>query len=527
MYDATLRGFAFLAFILGLAMWCPRAAAEPATKDQRKCMDALNKGFATLAKQEGKALCGCLRDGAKGKVSGSIRECFENATSKALTRALGKVDADFDKKCTGADRDGITRLPAFGPREPGILSQTAHAKERGLMHDLFGSDIDAAVDPGDKAAANCQLAVAKALKKCQDAKLKEFNRCKHAALAGKEGAPVSSADELARTCLLDPNTGQMPDPKGKIAKLCLTHLAKTVQKKCLGQPLDQLFPGECAGATDVPACLEAAACGRVCVATSLADNLAPDFCDALTAEDPNAALDRLLAKGGGTPTSPPPDFPDPDEPDIEYPDAYLEHDGARWAKPLDLDWQEVPDSDSVVNLAAPEVTLLVNNLEDDPLVVDITIYMDAGGPIQHTLRANLTAMPRDTSSLIVSPVASGLDLDSMRFSGSIGAVAQVRSATSGELIAVEVVHEIFYHRPEGEPVGITAYGGNAMQRQFRAGDYQGLAEVDDLDGIVRISDGGVGLTSPGPVSYPNDDGGHLPGLAADGPDEDPSGGPIQ
>ena len=229
-------------------------------KDQQKCIVGLNKNMAKVAKAQGKDICACIKDGSKGKLGGqSIEDC-------TTADAKGKVAKAQAKTISKAGSDCST-TPDFGPSDPDSVNQAAISKELDLIHDIFGSDLDAAIEDfaTNKDGAKCQIDAAKAAKKCQDAKLAEFNSCKK---AGLKDATVHDALTLA-DCM-----GQ--DPKGKIAKACQTKLKAKLDSKC-AETLD-LFPG-CnepsapSNTQELADCLDRLVECRVCLGLNAADNL--------------------------------------------------------------------------------------------------------------------------------------------------------------------------------------------------------------------------------------------------------------
>ncbi len=233
-------------------------------KDQQKCIVGLNKNMAKVAKAQGKDICACIKDGSKDKLGGTIEDC-------TTADAKGKVAKAQAKTISKAGSDCST-TPDFGPSDPDSVNQAAISKELDLIHDIFGSDLDAAIEDfaTNKDGAKCQIDAAKAAKKCQDTKLAEFNSCKK---AGLKDATVHDALTLA-DCM-----GQ--DPKGKIAKACQSKLKAKLDSKCAGT-LD-VFPGcndpNAPGTTqELADCLDRLVECRVCLGLNAADNLARD-CD--------------------------------------------------------------------------------------------------------------------------------------------------------------------------------------------------------------------------------------------------------
>jgi len=233
-------------------------------EDQQGCIVELNKNFGKVAKAQGKLNCTCIKDGAKGKLSGTIEECI-TADSK------GKVDKAKQKTIKKAQTICTDSPPDFGPGDPNTVNQMAMTKELDLIRDIFGSDLDSTIVDfnADKDGAKCQLEVAKLAKKCQDAKLKEFLACKR---SGLKDASIHDLLTLA-ACMGE-------DPRGKIEKVCGSKFIDKIKKKC-GSDYVSLFPGSCsseATLTEFATCVEVRVECRVCLGLNAADHLARN-CD--------------------------------------------------------------------------------------------------------------------------------------------------------------------------------------------------------------------------------------------------------
>ena len=205
------------------------------SKAEQKCVVTINKNVAAVAKAQGKTICGCIKDGAKGKLAGlTIEQCLtadnKGKVEKARTKLAGKVSSD----CTGP-------APGFGVDPNGIapdaLGANAIEREISLVHAIFGTDLDTSIK-SSKPISKCQQDVMKQAKKCFDSKWKVFNKCKKDGLKGKLPAgQLDSARDLVRLCLQsDPNdpTTSQPDADGKIAKACDTKLLDKISSKCDG-----------------------------------------------------------------------------------------------------------------------------------------------------------------------------------------------------------------------------------------------------------------------------------------------------
>jgi hypothetical protein len=202
------------------------------SKDQQSCINELNKGLAKVAKTQGKDIGKCIKDGSKGKLEGqSIEECITADNKGKVAKAKQKTISKASPLC------GVP--PDFGPSDPNTVNQVAVEKELSLIHEVFGSDLDAAtaiISAADnKDGSKCQQGVAKAMKKCQDAKLKVFNACKKSGLSAKSSSRIVNPLGLAG-CFSGRGDSIAADVKGKVAKACDPGTGKiktTIDKKCV------------------------------------------------------------------------------------------------------------------------------------------------------------------------------------------------------------------------------------------------------------------------------------------------------
>ncbi|TDJ06884.1 MAG: hypothetical protein E2O71_08110 [Deltaproteobacteria bacterium] len=183
-----------------------------------------------------------------------------------MAKAKSKTESDESKNCAAS-------TPDFGATSSSVVNATAMQRELDLIHDIFGSDLDTAIftEEADKDLSKCQQQAAKQVKKCQDTKLKEFNKCKK---SGLKDESIQSASELAVCMGLD--------PKGKIAKDCVTKIDDKLSKKCGSAVIVTVFPGECSGSANLGElgnCLDRLVECRVCLGLNAADALSRD-CDA-------------------------------------------------------------------------------------------------------------------------------------------------------------------------------------------------------------------------------------------------------
>lgn len=220
---------------------------------------------------------------------------------------------------------------------------------------------------------------------------------------------------------------------------------------------------------------------------------------------PQDLADEILGRATPGPQTPKPsDFVDPLPPPGPGADTVLEHDGLDWPKPVDLRWKALESPEAEAQLTDFSLTAVARNLTDRDLVLKATLFADAGRPPQ--VRYSLDPIrlgAGDSAEFAVDLEAVGLRLDDMRFSGVAGLVAEIESA-EGEQLAVELTPELFFHRGSDETDGLTIYGDRVLAKRYRFGDLRNAVADEDLDGVVRISDGGSGTPSPGPTRHLND-----------------------
>ena len=257
----------FAATLLALLIFADAASAQ-LLKDQEKCLNAANKNAAKIVKAQGKDICACIKNGAKGKLGGqTIEECITSDAKGKVAKAKSK----YDDKAGNCDA-GFVNLA-----DKEDVKQRAMDKDISLIHWIFGSDLDAAILDAktNKDDSKCQLAVAKAAKKCQDEKLKAYNKCKKDAIKGKNGPAITSAQELQDRCL-GTGAGSIPDPKDKLAK-CNQKMLDTINKKC---PNLNVFPGcpDPADAAALKLCIDYMIECEVCRYLNAVDGLNRD-CD--------------------------------------------------------------------------------------------------------------------------------------------------------------------------------------------------------------------------------------------------------
>ena len=243
------------------------------SKEKQKCINELNKGFARVAREQGKAIFKCIKDGSRDRLGGqTIEQCTTADNDGKVARAKAKTLSMETLKCSGV-------MPDFGSTSGANVNQVAMAKELRLIHEIFGANLNTAIISvsSDKDAAKCQMKVFKAVKRCQDTQLREFNKCKRDGLKGKAAAPGADLP-LDDTTDLELCMGY--DPKARSLRFCGAKLGDAISSSCTGN-LD-VFPG-CGSPADLGElrnCLDCSVTAQVCMALNAADGLARD-CEAL------------------------------------------------------------------------------------------------------------------------------------------------------------------------------------------------------------------------------------------------------
>jgi pimeloyl-ACP methyl ester carboxylesterase len=268
---AARRAFV-LALLVALAPNTTRAQLD---RDQRKCLEALNRDAAKLAAAQGKVNTACLKNAGKGKlpVGQSADQClFADAKGKVM-KAKGKLSTDVAGKCAVLPPFGVP-----GGTVAGVISGVAVDQSLNLLADILGGSLTtAAIDcAADKNGCKCQQGVGKAYEKLAAKKLKEFVKCKKVALAAGAGSAAALED-----CV---DAGGTPgsiaaDTKGKIAK-ARQKVDDAISRKCAGVSTARAFPGLCAGlsGTALGDCIDQRVECRVCLTIDGVDDLAVD-CD--------------------------------------------------------------------------------------------------------------------------------------------------------------------------------------------------------------------------------------------------------
>ena len=264
------RLFAVVVAVLlahGLAL-----ADIPLNGDEVKCVNALNKRGAGVAKAQNKETRKCVKSKGKGQLMTTVDMCLTADPKQKVMKKKDKTTADFTKKCGD--------VPDVGPTSAITVNSNSQIESYRVAYDLFGSPIDPAIlaCSTDKPNCKCQDAVIKNAGKLFDAKVKEYLKCKKA--KGKAGISAASDLEDCINGTGTPKAGSIAaDGKGKIQKK-RDKLGDAITKKCGGVPATNAFPGECTGlgGNGLRDCVDAIVECHVCLMLNQIDNLGVD-CD--------------------------------------------------------------------------------------------------------------------------------------------------------------------------------------------------------------------------------------------------------
>jgi pimeloyl-ACP methyl ester carboxylesterase len=269
-HHRTRRPFAATSSFAVAALLCGSlAAAQVQDSAQQQCINGLNKSGIKVASTQIKEGQRCLGAAAKGTEPDAQACLTGDAKGKVGKAEAGTIAAE--SKCTTP--------PDFGTTTAAVVNTAAVSEQVGLVADLFGTNLTAAVLPklSDPAGAKCQAAVQKGSGKLTATLLKSFLACKKNGLKSTESSQqIDSAADLA-ACF----DALLADAAGKIGKE-EAKLAGAVDKSCtqVGVALATAFPGRCTvGTTPFLDCLEARVRCHTCLMLDAWDGL-DRLCDA-------------------------------------------------------------------------------------------------------------------------------------------------------------------------------------------------------------------------------------------------------
>src|SRR5437870_1160756 len=230
------------------------AGAEGPTRKQVACMLGLNAAGARVAAASALAATRCVRDACRGKLGESVDACLSADRGGAIGRARQRTVIVGARKCKQA--------PPFGPQN----AQEVNDAFAGLfrLKAVFGANLAGVLQTTatDRAAAGCQIAIAKGLAAVTLAQVAEFNRCKQFKARHHK---ASALTPIALQTCVGVDTGRLSRAQ-KAADALVT-------RKCNGVTLATVAPGECAGAPDFLGCVSREAYCGACNGLNGADHV--------------------------------------------------------------------------------------------------------------------------------------------------------------------------------------------------------------------------------------------------------------
>ncbi len=270
MRDATRNLCAAVAVLLASTT----ASASPQSNQQQKCINTINKDTIKVLAAQTKLGTGCVKDAVK---TGSNAETCINSDPKGKVGGKSaKTSSDQTKQCTAP-------LPDFAFTGAATANGAAIQAGRDVMHDGFGSPLDAGLYSCDTAPAEClcQRQAIDRVAKIFNATSQIFVKCKKFALAiGHDPVPLGAASAAdIEGCITNAGYGisVAADPGSKIAD-ATTQLGDTIAKFCGTTPNDEFAGGLCSGLSNAQrtTCLANRVKCRFCQLVNAADALAVD-----------------------------------------------------------------------------------------------------------------------------------------------------------------------------------------------------------------------------------------------------------
>jgi len=195
-------------FALLLAMTGGDAFAAPQTKGQQKCLNKVSGSARKVTSSTVRTAVDCVKRGAAGKLPMGVtaQACLDADLKGKIGKARTKVGSTATKEC------GAPSTPDFGFIDALTVNDSHQDEAIGLVPDLYGNDLDAALvanQPTD-AGARCSSALLGQTSKIADTMLKLYLACLKTGL--KNGTVM---DDTTLTACMDSITS---DLKGKVSK---------------------------------------------------------------------------------------------------------------------------------------------------------------------------------------------------------------------------------------------------------------------------------------------------------------------
>jgi cysteine-rich repeat protein len=244
----------------GCSAECLSELADPQTKKQQGCINAVNKNVAGVAKGQGSDISKCVKDTAAGKVADPTNCLVAGAKT---TKAAGKTTKTATgKKCTGTDIE-----PDYA------FTDAATANGAGSDQVLEGANAILGAPPtiapkAEKENAKCQGEAIKQYNTILNKWFAEANKAKKTVLkGGKNDTPPQAGNPTDIAAFIDSTMAA----NAKVTQ-ATTKAGEKIAKSCEGVTIDPLF--DCGGAADATAlatCVATEAIRAACEALEAAD----------------------------------------------------------------------------------------------------------------------------------------------------------------------------------------------------------------------------------------------------------------
>ncbi len=257
----------------------------PLTKDQRKCVNEMNKSGLRVNKAQLKENEWCLKNYQSDKLDppATFDQCLTQDRRDKVQKAKEKTEAGQAKKCVP-----LNEPPAFAYTDAATVNAAAMDAALWINYVIFGgppvSDSDLITKAENKDAAKCQLEMLKRADRLESAVLKQIYKAKKKALRDE------SVDSKVA---LEAKLGSVLSSNKRINK-AEERLVNGVDKQCdsLQAVPGTLFPGSCGtgnpSLSEVEDCVIAAARCEACLKINAFDALNLD-CDAADDQLTNAS----------------------------------------------------------------------------------------------------------------------------------------------------------------------------------------------------------------------------------------------
>ncbi len=253
----------------------PTPVPSPLTKDQRKCVNEMNKSGLRVNKAQLKENEWCLNNYQSEKLDppATFDQCLTQDRRGKVQKAKAKTEAGEAEKC-----DPLNPPPAFAYTDAATVNAAAIDAGLGINYVIFGgppvSDSDLFTKAESRLTAKCQLEMLKRADRLESAVFTQIYKAKKKALRDE------SVDSKVA---LEAKLGSVLSSNSKINK-AEERLVNGVHKRCdfLGRPTGKIFPGSCGAGnpslSEVEDCVIAAARCEACLKINAFDDLDLD-CD--------------------------------------------------------------------------------------------------------------------------------------------------------------------------------------------------------------------------------------------------------